>query len=174
MTFEELLDAVPHLRFRRSLSADSVRKLLGRQKGECTWCGGELKGRRTRWCGDDCVNEFLGRCSPSNAAHYVWRRDAGICQLCGRNIDRCMRVFFVATGYQIGTRYRKPRDEFAAFIAPLLGFGRGTWGEVDHIKAVADGGGLCSTDNLRLVCGACHADRTAEQSRKNSRCGDSG
>ncbi len=27
----------------------------------CVWCGGSLSGRQRRWCGEECVGEYLAR-----------------------------------------------------------------------------------------------------------------
>ena len=164
MTFDELLDMLPHLRRRRQMNAATVRRLLNRKKGECTWCGGELTGRRTRWCSDDCVGEFNTRCCPTVAANLVWDRDKGLCQGCGRDIVKSQRVFYLSV-YGVERVWFRDAEKQEPELASLLGYGRGRWGEVDHIVAVKDGGGLCLLDNLQLLCGQCHAGRTAEQAK---------
>ena len=40
---------------------------------------------------------------------------------------------------------------------------------VDHIQAVADGGGMCDVDNLRTLCTVCHRDVTAQQTRDRAK-----
>ena len=161
MTFDELCRLVPGLTRRRSLSVDMVRSLLDRRAGECTWCGDPVaKGRRT-WCSDDCVIAYQLRCQPTNQRAFVSKRDRQICQLCGRDTRAAAKQFRQHCSERIGVSWSALDDE----VARQCGYSRGQFGEVDHIVAVADGGGLLGVDNLRWVCGVCHAARTAEQSR---------
>jgi len=39
----------------------------------------------------------------------------------------------------------------------------------DHIKAVAEGGGECTSENMRTLCVICHARVTAEMRKRNTR-----
>ena len=41
-----------------------------------------------------------------------------------------------------------------------MGFTREHLWEVDHIKPVSEGGGLCGLDNLRTLCTPCHDAET--------------
>lgn len=62
-----------HGRFLRSVNARHLRRVLDRQPGQCTWCGGPVpRGCRT-WCGDACVKEFHLRCSPSHIGRAIGR-----------------------------------------------------------------------------------------------------
>jgi len=49
----------------------------------CVWCGGELSGRRRKWCSQECVDEYLARRSQAGMVSYVKIRDNGICAECG-------------------------------------------------------------------------------------------
>lgn len=53
----------------------------------CAECGTGLEGRRTRWCSDECVNEYLIRSDPAHARKMVYRRDRGVCAQCGTDCD---------------------------------------------------------------------------------------
>ncbi len=44
---------------------------------------------------------------------------------------------------------------------------RSLW-DADHIKPVAEGGGLCGLDNYQTLCQACHKAKTAEQARRKA------
>jgi 5-methylcytosine-specific restriction endonuclease McrA len=70
----------------RCCNAQQIREHFGRKKGECTWCGEPVGKGRTRWCGDDCVNEFASIYNPGYIRAKVWKRDNGICGGCGRDL----------------------------------------------------------------------------------------
>lgn len=48
----------------------------------CAECGKKLEGRRTRWCGDECVTKHLIRNDPKVARRMVKERDKGVCASC--------------------------------------------------------------------------------------------
>lgn len=167
---DQLLEAVPGLRRTRSLNADWLRRLLDRQKGECTWCGTKVpKGSRT-WCSDDCVSAFRLRCDPQAQAAFVARRDNDTCSICGRVIAEMEREFICAwderkkmLGLKLGSWQEKEK------LRKEYGIGRRNWREVDHIVPVIEGGGLCGPENLRLLCGICHGKETANLRKRISR-----
>lgn len=168
-TLDDLLILVPGLTRKRSLNADFLRILLDRQPRECTWCGGDVGKRRT-WCSDDCVTAFHLRCSSQHQMNHVLKRDGGICRDCGIDTVASEREFKTAWalvqndyGYSY-SQYSKPM----LAMKEQFGYGRGRWREVDHLIPVVLGGGLCSVDNLRLLCGQCHARETASLARKRS------
>lgn len=167
-TLDELIAVVPGLRRARRLNADVLRILLDRNRGECTWCGTIVKSPRRTWCSDACSNHFLRRCG--NPAHYVEQRDKGICRLCGRDTNKCERVWrflqWAANNQRVSWR---EIDSQYADVKLLLGFGRGRWREVDHDPPVIEGGGLCDPDQLRLLCGVCHADETKKLAKRRSK-----
>jgi 5-methylcytosine-specific restriction protein A len=159
-----------HGRFRRSIYADELRKVLGRQKGQCTWCGGEVKSPRRSWCSQNCTDAFMER-SPGPASRRVYKRDKGVCAICGRDTDRMMNLFRMIRRQSKDDRWGPPKIEVLDALKELvshwqsLGFncrvGR-AWTEVshlweaDHIIPVVEGGGCCRIDNLRTACMACH------------------
>ena len=160
--FDKLLDRMPELRTRRTLTADSLRKMFGRQKGECTWCGESLaKCGGTRWH-QACCQQFFARCRVDGAARRVMVRDNGVCQVCGRSVTKCERIWKHYRGRQYG------RDQYDTELILLLGYARGHWFEIDHIVPVCEGGGLCKLENLRLVCGVCHRNETSELARRRA------
>lgn len=140
LTLADLIRKRPDIACRRQLGAAELRKLLEREKGECTWCGFGLSGRQITFCGKDCVLKFKEHCQPGYAARRVRRRDNGICQICGW------------TGSE---NHRSP-----------VRFVRGNAFEVDHIVPVCEGGGLLGLANLRLVCGKCHLEVTNELAKR--------
>lgn len=178
LTFDDLLASEPELRKLRMISADRLRRKLGRQKGECTWCGGGVpKGRRT-WCSDKCVTEYNYHCVPGVQKAAVTRRDKGICQLCGIDTVAAYQAYreqrhaksielygedCIPSAYRWKERYCSIWREWLV----RFGFGRGHFSEVDHIVPVSEGGGLCGLDNLRLICGRCHAAETKKLAARN-------
>lgn len=173
-TIDELLAAVPGLRRVRSLDAATLRSLLDRRAGRCTWCGDPVGSGRISWCSDRCVEAFKLRCDSAHQAEYVAKRDRMTCWACGRDIEAA-RAEFAA---ELASEFERTRtvglsvDEIRAVkiarearraeLEAKHGYGRGRWYEVDHVLPVCEGGGLLGPDNLRLICGACHAAATRE------------
>ena len=174
-TLDELLRVVPGLRRMRSLSADLLRILLDRKKGECTWCGGEVTGGRRTWCCQDCVVAFSSRCSPQDQARLVVARDGPCCRICGRDTDEAQRLAEqeLCSVSKDVSRYSAEFRELADKIRERHGIVGFTSREIDHIVPVVEGGGLCSLDNLRVLCAVCHRKETKalakrrKQERKN-------
>ena len=160
---DDLLALLPGMRKQRFLNAGTLRMLLNRPRRHCTWCGKAVpKGRQT-WCSQSCVDAFNLRCSPPHQKAFVEKRDEGICQLCGRNTvasrqfaRRALRALPSLNGSSVKIRDR---------IRRRFGYGGGSFSQVDHIVPVCRGGGLCSVENLRLLCGSCHLKVTAEMRR---------
>lgn len=165
-----------HGRFLRHISAESLRKATGNISGVCTWCGCRVAGRKRHWCGEKCLAEFRVRCQPGHARDLVEVRDRGVCRICG--FDTTMlcrfshaemsdarafyRIFGVCShhGARKGHRNSRPAASMRNCTCPVcrLEF-RSSW-EMDHIRPVCRGGGLCGLDNLRLLCGCCHGIQT--------------
>lgn len=117
--------------FMRSISLTLLRENLGREKGHCTWCDGQLKNGLRRWCSAECRVE--GYIRGGEWDHLVWNRDRGICSICEKDTET----------HTINEKnmYRVPYD-------------------IDHIIPVVEGGGLCGLDNLRTLCIPCHKKET--------------
>lgn len=62
------------------------------QKGRCHWCGtADLPKGRSSWCSDECVEEYKMRSWPAHVRTKVYKRDHGICALCGIDADKAFR-----------------------------------------------------------------------------------
>lgn len=160
----------------RHLSSGS---LPPRGPGECRWCGAKVAGRRRTWCSDACVKQYLIRASSSTARAEVFKRDRGVCALCGLDTER-IRQRFEAEHRRIGAYlarlgFRPPTWpasysdwSYAALIdgqrwpARVV---RHIW-QADHIVPVAEGGGACGLDNLRTLCWRCHGRETGALRRR--------
>jgi len=172
-TLDELLVIVPGLRTMRSMNADLLRHLLNRKRKECTWCGNPVGKGRSTWCSDQCVEAFRSRCDSGHQVLLVTKRDKFICQLCGRNTKESQEAGIQASraaGLRPGvapfsTAATTRRDEIWA----QYGYARGRWSEVDHIVPVVEGGGLLGIENLRWVCGACHAEVTRVLAKRRAK-----
>ncbi len=62
-------------------------------KGKCRGCLGEVPKRRRTWCSDACVETALIRKGdPVVVRPKVFRRDKGVCALCGLDTEQARRV----------------------------------------------------------------------------------
>lgn len=137
--------AVSTLR-RRAVSVDQWGIPDRNAAGEpiCRWCRGVVRPPRRTFCGEACVHEWKLRSDPGYVRDHVWKRDAGVCRLCGVDVRQAER------------RWKRERP----MASDRLGrrrwrAARPRW-EADHIVPVADGGGECGLDNYRLLCRSCH------------------
>ena len=117
--------------------------------GLCRWCGcGVPRGRRT-FCSPECVHQWRLRTDPGYLREQVFRRDRGVCALCGLDAETL--------------RKDKRKLDYAARRVFEREWGRRrTLWDADHILPVAEGGGECDLSNLRTLCLKCHARVTAE------------
>ena len=149
------------------MGADWLRKKLGRQKGQCTWCGEPVsKGRRT-WCSDKCVDAYRAEYDWQWIRRQIEKRDHGVCGACGCDTIRLRDMV-----------YRVRRHSYSAYRLLLkhlatLGFPSSTcrdWWEADHILPRVKGG-THALDNLRTLCVRCHkaATRALAAERKAER-----
>lgn len=162
-TFDELLVRIPGLRRMRTINADLLRTLFERNRGECTWCGGKLSGRRTSWCSDECVSAFKSRCDFAVVRRQVEQRDRGICRFCGcapELRDRIVKRYAKEVGWPY---WQTPPDKYTADMIRLIGWTtkNHTW-EAHHVSAVAEGGGLCTADEVVTACLPCHKAETKQ------------
>ena len=143
----------------------------------CGWCHSPLDRRSIAWCSDDCGDEFWVRTSRSHAAALVYRRDQGVCAMCGLDAEQVLRIVdrlrerserrWLRSG-----ETREPTDRDAArwqrLRTELTNRGYGLvdrwhtpllW-EADHIVPVIEGGGCCGLENYRTLCIPCHRAQT--------------
>ena len=147
-------------------SAAQRRQRLGRQNGQCTWCGDPVPKGRRQWCGQDCVEAFLLDRSSEARRRAVFRRDRGVCALCRTDTERIKRLIDSFTPSDSPNRLTQTdgqiQQDLLAFYRSL-GFApyfRSMW-EADHqIPRVR--GGSNELNNLRTLCQPCHKQLTAE------------
>jgi hypothetical protein len=162
LTLDDALRLLPGIGRFRTMDAGTLRTLLSREPGECTWCGNPIGPRRQSWCGDECVKAFQLRCDQGTFVSHVSKRANGKCEQCGHDTVAAENEFRrreeelrgkLPTGW-------KDREAVLSPIRESLRYARGRWREVDHTVEVCRGGGLCTPDGLRLLCGACHKEKT--------------
>ncbi|MBV8208146.1 MAG: HNH endonuclease [Acidobacteria bacterium] len=119
----------------------------------CRWCGTEVRPPRRTFCGETCVHHWRMRTSPAYVREQVFRRDRGVCALCGEDTmarSRSLR--------KLPWRARRRRCQELGI--PYLRL-RSPW-DADHIVPVCEGGGQCSLENFRTLCIPCHQRVTGE------------
>ena len=58
----------------------------------CRWCQKEVPPNRKTMCSDECSHEYGIRCNSAYARHCTYKRDRGVCALCGVDTDKLARV----------------------------------------------------------------------------------
>lgn len=145
-------------------------------RGLCRQCEQEVpKGRRT-FCSQDCVDRWTIKTSPSHVRALVFRRDKGVCALCGldtvqwgKERTREWRALHPRSGEPFTMEYREVSAAREAFRRqhPHF-FTRQTYWDADHIVPVVEGGGECDLDNYRTLCLPCHRQVTADLAKRRA------
>lgn len=140
-------------RYREGAAGQALRK-GPHGRNLCRWCGSEVRPPRRTFCADECVHQHSLRTSGSYLRGHIFRRDRGLCALCGLDTRKLWR--------RIRRWPRKRRRQFLlekGFHANCT-HGRSLW-EADHIVPVVEGGGQCGLENIRTLCIPCHKEVTA-------------
>jgi len=137
----------------------------------CNECGEESASSEIRYrlfCSHECLETWKIKSSPSFLRLKVYKRDKGICVICGIN---CV----------ILEKARKNKDHNQELeskwqvlikehrIPPRLWDINRTFWEADHIIEVADGGGSCDLSNIQTLCWKCHYLKTRRFMKKRFR-----
>ena len=174
----EVAAVVAAHRFVRFLPKGVLPRMLDEEGNRlCGWCRSPLDRRSIAWCSDECADEFSVRTSRGHVAALAYRRDHGVCRMCGLDTEQVVRIVdrlrerserrrLRSGGYREPTdldalRWERVRTELAnrgyGFVdrwhTPTL------W-EADHIVAVIEGGGCCGLENYRTLCIPCHRVQT--------------
>ena len=143
----------------------------------CAWCGEPLSGRKIRWCGkSECIESFrIAKGDMSIISPLIWKRDKGICQICGRDIGLIKEVWSVLSGQvysveiNVHTEVNFRLQDWSLGYKEIIelfkatGFQRGgqsQFWDCDHIVPVCEGGGCKGLENYRLLCVSCHKGET--------------
>lgn len=134
----------------------------------CAWCSGRLSSAslsaESTYCSQECAEEGRlrrgGMYSGVQIRSAVFALEQGKCTLCG--ID-CHALFEQIRSLEPPSRLNKllsvnwKLPQSAKACDRLLNDPKeGDFWQVDHIRAVALGGGGCGLENLRTLCVPCH------------------
>lgn len=132
----------------------------------CRWCHLEVpKGRRT-FCSERCVEGNWIRVSGQAVRAAVFKRDRGVCAMCGIDAGKMERILVHATRHLCDLC----RSNYWMLARTLFDGLDGNWHwqggclwQPDHILPVSLGGGMCGLSNYRTLCSPCHLAVTTEQ-----------
>lgn len=153
----------------RAVAANPSGKLRGPNGRKlCRWCGTEVAPPRRTFCSEACVHEWSVRSSTAYARNEVWKRDGGVCAVCG--VDTNRQRAELSAEFSLDRFSRPPAEKRKAFYARLHALKipvtrwnsarhQGCW-DMDHVTPVIEGGGSCGLDNLRTLCLRCHYQQT--------------
>lgn len=118
----------------------------------CRLCGGLVPKPRRSFCSAECVHEWQIRSSVRYARYQVYKRDKAVCQACCLDCSKLKKHILSL-----------PKEERLAEAAKY-GIPKhriyGSYWDVDHIHAVALGGGESALSGLQTLCVACHKEKT--------------
>lgn len=130
----------------------------GGRPGWCRVCRRKVLGGngRGRWH-PACAQLFRALRNPQELRKLVLQRDHGVCSGC--KLD-ALAVEKVVAHWRTH-KLRKVKALVGKFHeATQVHDGRVTYWDADHVKRVADGGGLSALLNVRTLCCWCHSKRT--------------
>ncbi|AYV77514.1 MAG: HNH endonuclease [Dasosvirus sp.] len=119
----------------------------------CRYCNGNIYPPRRTFCSDTCVHEYRIRTDGKYLREQVFRRDNGICNICGIDTK------------EIANLILSSREEDREKIMKLYNINKNRkvmwWNakslwDADHIVPVKNGGGACGIENIRTLCPCCH------------------
>ena len=173
---------IPELAYRRTIGSEELRRLMGREKGACTWCGEPVPRGRRSWCSQACIDLFRERWWPGHIRRLAFKRDKGVCQQCGHDTQYwrrwrdklkrgyayvlpdscCERQLRWGEARKINRRGRKNRRRFERYRAAWhKSLSRLMHWDADHTLPVIRGGALLGMVNIRTLCRRCHVVETA-------------
>jgi 5-methylcytosine-specific restriction endonuclease McrA len=146
----------------------------------CRECGKEVPERRRSFCSESCVESWKIRSQPNHVRYLLWKRDAGVCAMCGVSCKLLVREleaidsYFQEHQFKSGWGYdyekmvranQKLLARLEELCIPVYRYihrrREGIW-DADHITPVVEGGGECTLDNYRTLCCRCHRSETTK------------
>jgi 5-methylcytosine-specific restriction endonuclease McrA len=109
------------------------------------------------------------RNSPSLMRQRVFKRDRGVCALCGVDsalLGKTLKKEWGRLKLATSDQQRKARAEFRREYRWF--FSRRTYWDADHIVPVVEGGGECTMANIRTLCVPCHQRVTKDLARRRA------
>lgn len=151
---------------RRNSLKDNERKIR-RLRGPngfrlCRWCGEEVRPPRRTFCSDAHVHEWKLRSSVKYLREKVYERDLGKCASCG--VDTRLQRIRLEDAFQSAGDARDPayRALLKSLDLTASEAKKSLW-QADHIKPVAEGGGLCGLEGIQTLCVKCHKRKSRGQ-----------
>ena len=124
----------------------------------CRWCSGSVIPPKRTMCSPECVHEILIRTNTNYLRTCVYKRDKGICKMCGIDTkDIAKKAILLEEQERID--FLKEHSISIKRKIWIKKHGGGLW-DADHIIPVKNGGGQCGLDNLRTLCIKCHKNET--------------
>lgn len=145
-------------KYLRRINADQLRKKLGREKGQCTWCGGKVVRPFRVYCSRQCKYECDIRLYL--APYEVKRRDKGVCAKCGLDTIALQRRVRNLCERAKDSKRCYSWQRIRRYAIRVLGSLTGNPFDIDHILPVVEGGGLCGIEGYRTLCKGCHKAET--------------
>lgn len=164
---EHTAGGVSTQRFHKGASGKTPLGPTGRPT--CRQCGEEVPTARRTFCGENCVHLWRLRTSPSYLRAQVYKRDRGVCALCGVDTARLGKVIgaeWKRVKLAVTTKQRRERAEFRQEFRWY--FRRTSYWDADHIIPVVEGGGQCTLENMRTLCIPCHQRVTKDLARRRA------
>lgn len=141
----------------------------------CAWCSSTLtsaaKRAKSVYCSQACAEEGRvrrgGMFASVNLRSSVFALENGVCSLCGLNAHQLfLEVLSLHPAQRLNKLLSVPQWQLpksSKALDRLLNDPKeGNFWQVDHIEAVAEGGGGCGLENLRTLCVPCHNKETAK------------
>lgn len=120
----------------------------------CRWCGKGVKPPRRTMCSPECVHELQIRTNGRYMRDCVYKRDKGICKICGIDTKNLAKTALSLFGDE-RDKFLKDNSISLKRKIWIRKHGGGLW-DADHIIPVKDGGGMCGLENIRTLCIKCH------------------
>ncbi len=151
---------------RRQLGAEDFPQPKGsgpNGRNFCRVCHEEVGPRRRSVCDEKCSRMLMDLIDP---ASVVEREEKGVCQLCGWDMQKLIRVLFDAREHMRDLGGRNSWYEIKRAMLLILGIPAGSHlYEYDHITPIVEGG-RHERANLRTLCLPCHKGETATLRRR--------
>jgi len=151
----------------------------------CAWCSRHLSHASWKagsaYCSQRCAEEGRlkrgGMYSSSQLRAMAFARDHGVCALCRRDCRALYEQILplepaLRLNKLLSLNWRLPKSSKAMKNFVSNAPREGDFWQVDHVRAVSEGGGGCGLDNLRTLCVPCHADETEKLRRRLKLRGD--
>lgn len=105
----------------------------------------------------------MARTSPAYMRMVLFKRDKGVCALCGVDTVRLQQEFEdLRKTLKYQPQWNAKKDEFLKAHGIPASRAVGDWWDADHIVPVVEGGGECGSAGFRTLCIPCHQKVTKE------------